>query len=200
MQHVARNGVGYLALFVALSGTSYAAVQLRPASVGTVHLKNGAVVSAKVKDGSIQAKDLSKNARRALKGQTGQRGPAGPPGPPGPAGGAPGGGPGVVVQGGGQLTVVRRDGSVVIPWQGDAAAASREAFASCVGNEVAVGGGARIVQSPPWETHLLSSHPWPLGAGDEPKAWRAFATNTSGTGPGAGTDSTLQVFVLCATR
>lgn len=62
-----------LALVVALSGSSYAAVSLARGSVGTAQLKNSAVttaklhknavVSSKVKDGSIGASDLSKAAR-----------------------------------------------------------------------------------------------------------------------------------------
>ncbi len=39
IRHAKQNAVAYLALFVALGGTSYAAVELRAQSVGTVHLK-----------------------------------------------------------------------------------------------------------------------------------------------------------------
>ncbi len=58
--------VSLLALFVALGGTGVAAVQtLRPNSVGTIHLKNGAVTSLKVKDGSLSLRDLAPSARPA---------------------------------------------------------------------------------------------------------------------------------------
>jgi hypothetical protein len=86
LEHVARNGVGYLALFVALGGTSYAAVQLNAGSVGTVHLKANAVTSAKVRNGSLQVADLSAKARRSLTGARGRPGATGPQGVPGPAG------------------------------------------------------------------------------------------------------------------
>jgi len=47
-------------------------------SVGTAQLKNNAVVGAKVKDGSLLARDFASGQLPA--------GPAGPAGPPGPAG------------------------------------------------------------------------------------------------------------------
>lgn len=52
--------IAYLALFVALGGTSYAAVKL-PA---------GSVTSATIKNGSIKSSDLSPNIRPSLKGRT----------------------------------------------------------------------------------------------------------------------------------
>jgi hypothetical protein len=67
--------VAFLALFVALSGTSYAVSQLPAKSVGTKQLKSNAVTGAKVKDGSLRAADF----------RPGQL-PAGPAGPTGPAG------------------------------------------------------------------------------------------------------------------
>jgi len=69
--------VACLALLVALTGTGVAAVsQLVPrSSVGTLQLKNNAVVSSKVKNGSLLKTDF----------KTGQL-PAGPTGPAGPAG------------------------------------------------------------------------------------------------------------------
>lgn len=75
--------VATLALFVALGGTSYAAIALPRDSVGTIQLKAGAVTSPKVRDGSLSAIDLSPAARRALMGRAGAQGPAGPKGDPG---------------------------------------------------------------------------------------------------------------------
>ncbi|MFA4927468.1 MAG: hypothetical protein WC558_03055 [Patulibacter sp.] len=92
-----------LALFVALGGTSYAAVTLPKNSVGTTQLRKNAVASsdirgnavtsAKVRNGSLGVADLSKSAVSSLK-VPGPAGPAGPTGPAGPAGtpGAPGAG------------------------------------------------------------------------------------------------------------
>ncbi|HET7734951.1 MAG TPA: hypothetical protein VFK52_03170 [Nocardioidaceae bacterium] len=56
--HIRNNVVGYLALVVALSGTSYAAVQLSAGQVQTKHLANNAVTTKKVKNGTVRAVDL----------------------------------------------------------------------------------------------------------------------------------------------
>jgi hypothetical protein len=67
--HLRRNAVAYLALFVALSGTGYAAARLPANSVGSTQLKKNAVISskihadavtsAKVKAGSLLASDFA---------------------------------------------------------------------------------------------------------------------------------------------
>jgi hypothetical protein len=74
-----------VALLAALAGTSYAAGVLPVNSVGTAQLQNNAVVSGKVKDGSLLARDFKSGQLPS--------GPAGPPGPPGPAGPAGAAGP-----------------------------------------------------------------------------------------------------------
>lgn len=51
--HLKANVVGYVALFVALGGTSYAAVILPADSVGSRQLRNGAVINAKLANGSV---------------------------------------------------------------------------------------------------------------------------------------------------
>lgn len=63
IQHLRANVVGYLALTVALSGTSYAALRLEAGSVDTRHLRNGAVTSKKVDDGAVRRRDLARDAR-----------------------------------------------------------------------------------------------------------------------------------------
>jgi hypothetical protein len=73
-----------LALVVALSGTSYAAVKLAPNSVGTAQLKNNAVTTAKVKDGTLQATDFK--AGTITPGKNGAPGPQGNPGAAGATG------------------------------------------------------------------------------------------------------------------
>ena len=77
------NVTASLALFIALGGTSYAAITLPRNSVGTNQLRTGAVRSVEVKDRSLEARDLSLKARRFLKGQKGERGPARAGGPGG---------------------------------------------------------------------------------------------------------------------
>ena len=86
LRHIRRNLVSYLALFVALGGTSYAAVTLPRNSVGSAQLQNNAVTSGKVRDHSLLAKDF--RAHQLPAGPQGQAGPAGPQGARGPAGAA----------------------------------------------------------------------------------------------------------------
>lgn len=76
--YVARHHLAMLALFLGLGGTSFAAANtvLPRNSVGTKQVING----------SLQATDLSKTARSALKGRMGPRGPAGEQGAVGPQG------------------------------------------------------------------------------------------------------------------
>jgi hypothetical protein len=50
--------VAFLALIVAMAGTSYAATKLAKNSVGTNQLKKNAVTGAKVKDGSLTGSDI----------------------------------------------------------------------------------------------------------------------------------------------
>lgn len=80
--------IGLLALFVALGATSYAALNIPANSVGTQQLKRNAVVSTKVKDRSLLAKDFRAGQLPAgvqgPVGATGATGATGPTGPPGP--------------------------------------------------------------------------------------------------------------------
>jgi hypothetical protein len=89
--HARHNTVGYLALFVALGGTSYAATTLSTGSVGTRQLRDqavrtskladGAVNSAKVQDHSLLASDF--RVGQLPRGAAGTRGETGPVGPQG---------------------------------------------------------------------------------------------------------------------
>ena len=72
--------VAFLALCVALSGTSYGA-DVRTAATRMI-------TGTQIKDGSIGLRDLSKSARKSLKGARGAAGLAGAAGPSGPAGAA----------------------------------------------------------------------------------------------------------------
>jgi hypothetical protein len=78
--------VSTIALFVALGGTGYAALQIPRNSVGSPQVING----------SLQTVDLAAKAKSALKGLAGPAGPQGPQGSPGATGGTgPAGGAGV---------------------------------------------------------------------------------------------------------
>jgi hypothetical protein len=79
--------VAYLALFVALGGTSYAAVTLKRGSVKGKHIANNAVSSKKVKNGSLRAGDFAPAQLPAgPQGSPGPEGARGPQGETGPAG------------------------------------------------------------------------------------------------------------------
>jgi hypothetical protein len=90
-RHLRANLVAYAALFVALSGSAVAAgVALPRNSVGTPQLRANAVVSSKVKNGSLLVADFRPGQIPAgppgLTGPAGPAGPAGAAGPQGPAG------------------------------------------------------------------------------------------------------------------
>jgi hypothetical protein len=80
--HVVSLVVSLLALAVALNGPAVSAVAARAAAQ---------ITGKQIKNGSIQAKDLSAAARATLRGQQGPPGPQGAQGPVGPATGPAGG-------------------------------------------------------------------------------------------------------------
>jgi hypothetical protein len=78
------------ALFVALGGTGYAVIVLPANSVGTKQLKKNAVVSGKVRDGSLRAQDFAPGqippGAQGAQGASGAPGATGVKGETGPAG------------------------------------------------------------------------------------------------------------------
>lgn len=76
------NVTATLALFIALGGTSYAALSLPRNSVGSKQIRTSAVGSSEVRNRSLNTADLSLTARRSLRGAKGDPGPAGPAGAP----------------------------------------------------------------------------------------------------------------------
>jgi hypothetical protein len=113
--------VAYLALFVALGGTSVAAVSLTKNSVKRKHIAPNAVNSAKVKNKSLRARDFAPG--QLPKGERGDPGAPGQPGAPGsPAASALMGSfeiPGAQVLGPRQLYAVPN--GVSTPSEGDSA-------------------------------------------------------------------------------
>ena len=81
------NVMATIAMFVALGGTSYAAItlprnsvgqrQLKSRAVGSSELKRGAVTSRAIRNDGIETRDLSRATKAFLAGKLG------PPGPPG---------------------------------------------------------------------------------------------------------------------
>jgi hypothetical protein len=94
LSHTRHNAVAYLALFVALGGTSYAAIKLPANSVGAKQIKDGAVTSKQIKDGAVTSSKIKAGTITAdnlapgtlQAGGIGPAGPAGPKGDTGPAG------------------------------------------------------------------------------------------------------------------
>jgi hypothetical protein len=84
IDYLRRHHVALLALFVALGGTSYAAIKLPANSVGTKQIKDKAVTSVKVKNGSLKGADFA--AGQLPAGPAGPAGPQGGTGPQGPKG------------------------------------------------------------------------------------------------------------------
>jgi hypothetical protein len=91
-RYVRTNLVGFLALFVALGGTGYAAFKLPRHSVTQRALKTGAVNSRVVKNRSIKASDLARGVvRTGPTGATGAQGTQGLKGDKGDVGPTEGG-------------------------------------------------------------------------------------------------------------
>jgi hypothetical protein len=166
--HVRHNAVAYLALFVALGGSSYAAVTLPANSVGAKQIKQGAVRSSKVKDASLLAADFKAGqlpaGPRGIPGVTGATGPQGTPGVTG-ATGAPG-----------ATNVVVRS-----------ITGTNFGTATCNPGERATGGGFNITGG--GLPNIYESRPSPDTAGAVPTGWYvSFASNTSA----------VTIYVVCA--
>jgi hypothetical protein len=150
--YLRRHHIGLLALFIALSGTAYAATLPRN-SVGGPQLKDNAVTSPKVKNRSLLAKDFKSGQLPAgPRGAQGQRGPQGERGLQGLTGAA------------GATNVTVRVGPDVLGLS----------TASCVGTERAVGGGG-VATGP--NGVLWDSSPSP--AAGTPTSWDAQALDSS---------------------
>ena len=97
LRHLRKNAVAYLALFVALGGTSFAAAtvitgkDVKNSSLSGADVTNGSLTGKDVKNKSLSASDFNGSVQ-GPKGDTGPQGPKGDSGPQGPKGdsGAPG--------------------------------------------------------------------------------------------------------------
>jgi hypothetical protein len=147
--------VALIALFIALGGTSVAAVtQIPKNSVGTAQLKNNAVTSDKVKNGSLLKGDF----------KSGQL-PAGPPGPPGPAGQpGPTGPPGVT----GLENAFGNSSSD--------SNSPKDTSANCPTGKKVIGGGARVTGAGSSSVSIIESYPSNTGQ------WHAVGVEVNATG------------------
>ncbi len=183
--HVRQQAVGYLALFIALSGTSYAAARLAPNSVGGKQLKSNAVTSPKVKDRSLLARDfkagqLPQGAQGpgGLTGPPGAQGSAGPKGDPGNTGTAgPDGPPGPA------NPTTHVSATSDIPANGFGSAT-----ATCPTGKKASGGGGFTAGT---NTKLTDSRPGVTTNGSTPTSWFAGAKNDTAS------PSTVTAVVIC---
>jgi hypothetical protein len=153
VSYVRRHHLGMLALFVALSGTAYAATLPRN-SVGTAQLKRNAVTSAKVKPRTLLGSDFRQGQLPAgPQGPQGPQGATGPRGPEGPSGarGAEGatGARGAEGPGGPRAPQGPAGATNVTVRTGPTVASGSEASAECNPGEVAVGGGGGADDNPP---------------------------------------------------
>jgi hypothetical protein len=168
--YLRQHHVGLLALFIAMSGTAYAA-SLPRNSVGTAQLKKNAVTSAKVKDHSLLRKDFK--AGQLPSGPQGPRGLTGATGPQGTPG--RNGATNVIIR-----TSPPRD---VAP--GDTAGA----LVDCQGGEYAVGGGGLAGDI----ATLVSSVPMAAPGGTQPIAWTVGYRNDDPT-----LTDTVRAYAVCA--
>lgn len=82
LRHLRRNAVAYLALFVALGGTSFAAATV----ITGKNVKNSSLTGADVKDSSLTGGDVKNNSLRPADFSGSVQGPQGPQGRQGPQG------------------------------------------------------------------------------------------------------------------
>jgi hypothetical protein len=182
------NVVATLALFIALGGTSYAALKLPRNSVGNAQIRNDAVTSAKVQNGSLLLEDFSAAQQAALHGAPGAPGSQGALGPQGPKGDVgPQGLPGA--PGATNVVVHTKDLGPL------AAKATATATVTCSAGEHAITGGASSPQDllTIRQSFPLGVAPSPAVEGESPTGWSTVVINTSATNP-------AQVFgyVVCA--
>ena len=142
------------------------------ASAGTALV----ITSANIKNGTIQAVDISAKAKRSLKGNRGPAGPAGVPGvngaqgPQGPAGQQ--GAQGVQgIQGTPGLAGVEYVLQVGVPGEGSATA-------RCPAGKYVIGGGGSASAGFLWQSEALDSASWTAST-DPPANVNAFAVCAS---------------------
>jgi hypothetical protein len=190
----------YMALFVALGGTSYAAVKLPKNSVGANQIRAGGVGSSEIKNRSIRKVDIK--ASDLPLASTGAQGPAGPQGPKG-ADGANGtngtngtnGAAGATGTVGAATTAFFRAATDLA----DNTNASYSVF--CPAGKQAIGGGGRGDDTLSEQTILTNTRPAISSSNTEPPlagqgftGWRITVVNPTG---GSATGIKPEVWVVC---
>jgi hypothetical protein len=172
------NVVSTLCLFIALGGTSYAAIKVTGKAV-----KDGTLTGADVRDNSLKSSDISGLRAGDFSGPSrGAAGPRGATGPEGPRGAA------------GATNVIMRRGELY-PIE---AGLNSNAIVYCRAGERAIAGGAEWGAPPtPGQQSLVASTPWVTGIvgnpdGGVPTGWFVAGSNTTAT------QKQLRAWVVCA--
>lgn len=171
------NVIATLALFLALGGSSYAALNLPKASVGPKQLKKNSVTSPKVKRGSLLVNDFKASQRASLRGPQGPQGPQGLKGDVGPSG---------------ATKVISR----LSTFQVIAADDSESATVDCNPGEVATGGGILVSNGTIRDMVAVSSRPV-VSAADVPTGWTVRASNDDFDNDNVDTIE-VRAYVICA--
>ena len=181
------NTVSLIAVFVALGGTSYAAVKIPRNSVGSAQIKTGGVGSGDVKNGALRAVDF-----RAGELPQGPAGPAGAQGEKGDKGDTG------AVGGFGQSTVQFEQAAAALA---DNSSASYDVH--CPAGMQGISGGARGDATDSEFTNVTSSRPKisetnsgaPVDGGTF-NGWRVTVLNPTGGAPPGGA-ILPEVWVTC---
>jgi hypothetical protein len=169
------NVMATIAVFVALGGTSVAAVSLKRNSVGSAQIKNGSLTGDDVQNNSLSGGDIKSLTGKDFKGGQLPQSAQGPPGPQGPAGAA------------GATNVVIRTGTKAIAENTPGGVAAQ---ADCQAGERAVGGGSTLSEG--YSDDVLQTSRPLTGAAGTPNAWSAVYV------VGAHPARTITAYVLCA--
>ena len=170
------NVIASVALFLAICGTSYAAITLPKNSVGPKQLQQNSVRSVEVKPGSLRKSDFKKSHLESMRGPQGTQGPQGPQGVPGEAGAT--------------NVVVRIGDFHLIPPD-----TTDDAQIACLPGEVATGGGIEVTNGSTADMRAISSRP--VSSGSEPTGWYARAFNVDHDENDAGNIS-VRAYAICA--
>lgn len=191
--------VACLALAVALTGTSFAAVSaLAPNSVGTAQIRANAVTAAKLKNANVTGAKVARNAITGTKVLNGSLTaadfvaaslPKGPAGPAGPAGAAGPAGPAGTI---GPITV--RQAGVVVPGgtAQNGVYGTASVTVNCGQNEKAISAGTGWSDDAP-DRELWTQRMTPIVTNNVVTGFRGTGGNDSGN------SSTFTLYVLCYT-
>jgi hypothetical protein len=185
--------IACLALAISLGGTGVAAVTavLPKNSVGTAQLKNNAVTSTKVQNGSLRRADFAPGTLVLTPGPQGAQGPPGPGGPQGQKGDKGDAGVSGAI---GDITV--HTASVTVPASltgGDGDYQTRSVQANCDSNEKGVSGGTNWTgESDTTELVTVLSTPVYDAGAKKVTGWRARGGNDTTSA------HDFQVYVVCS--